>query len=114
MKNYVLFLRANTAMSPDAFNDPKEIAHRAQWLANVQSKGIVKYLGGTLPPIPTMAGTLFADGFAKEGAFAEANHFLTGFLIIEANDLDSAKQIAATNPILIAGGSVEVREMIPR
>lgn len=114
MKNFVLFLRANTDMNPGAFSDPKEVADRAKWLDEIQAQGIVKYLGGTVPPIPQMANTIFADGSIKEGPFMEEKHFLTGFLIVEAEDLESAKKIAATNPILIAGGSVEIREILLR
>ena len=114
MKNFVLLLRANTNMDPGAFTDPKEVADRAKWLEDVQKKGVVKYLGGTMPPIPPMSSTIFADGSVTEGPFKEVEHFLTGFLIVEAENLEAAKKIAETNPILIAGGSVEVREIILR
>lgn len=114
MKNFVLFLRANTSMSPDAFTDPKEVETRAAWLKNVQEEGIVVNLGGTVPPIPPMAATVFADGTTKEGPFMEVAHFITGFLVIKAADLEAAKEIAKTNPILVAGGSVEIREIILR
>lgn len=114
MKNFVLFLRANTDMDPKAFTDPKEVADRAKWLEDVQAKGVVKYLGGTMPPIAPMATSIFPDGSLVEGPFKEDKHFLTGFLIIEAEDLEAAKKIAETNPILIAGGSVEIREILLR
>ncbi|HCC95725.1 transcription initiation protein [Empedobacter falsenii] len=114
MKNFVLLLRVNTNMDPGAFSDPKEVADRKKWLDDIQEKGIVKYLGGTMPPIEPMACTIFADGSIKEGPFKEVDHFLTGFLVIEVEDLESAKKIAKTNPILIAGGSVEVREVLLR
>lgn len=114
MKNFVLLLRANTTMDQEAFTDPKEVADRAKWLEDLQAKGIVKYLGGTMPPIPPMSSTLFADGSIKDGPFMEVLHFLTGFLIVESEDLESVKKIASSNPILIAGGSVEVREILLR
>lgn len=114
MKNFVLFLRANSSMDPSAFSDPKEIKLRAKWLEEVQGKGIVKNLGGTMPPIPSQASTIFSDGTLKEGPFMEVSHFLTGFLIIEAEDLQAAQKIAETNPILIAGGSIEIREIYIR
>lgn len=114
MKNFVLFLRANTNMDQGAFTDPKEVADRAKWLEDIQARGAVKYLGGTMPPISPMAKSIFADGTKKEGPFIEKKHFLTGFLIIEVKDLETAQKIAETNPILIAGGSVEVREILLR
>lgn len=114
MKNFILLLRANTNMNSGAFTDPIEVAHRTQWLENVKSQGIVKNLGGTMPPIPVMASTIFANGKVSEGPFMEVAHFLTGFLIVEAQDLEEAKKIAGSNPILKAGGSVEIREIMLR
>lgn len=114
MKTFALFLRANKEMSPEAFSDPKEIELRAKWLEDIKAKNIVVQLGGTMPPIPTMALTLFADHHTTEGAFTEVSHFLTGYLVITATDLEAAQQIASTNPILKAGGSIEIREIILR
>lgn len=114
MKNFALLLRANTSMSPTAFSDPKEIELRAKWLEHVKNEDLVVNLGGTMPPIPDMAKTIFADGSSKDGAFSEVAHFLTGFLIIRAPDLEAATQIAQSNPILAAGGSVEIREIMLR
>lgn len=114
MKNFVLLLRANTSMDPGSFTDPKEVADRTQWLEDVKAQGVIKNLGGTMPPIPAMASSIFADGTLKEGPFMEVTHFLTGFLIIESEDLESAQKIARSNPILKAGGSVEIREIMLR
>lgn len=101
-------------MSPDAFNDPKELELRAQWLEDVKSQGIIVNLGGTMPPIPPMAETIYADGSTIPGAFTEDIHFLTGYIIIKADDLEAAKKVASSNPILRAGGSVEIREIMLR
>lgn len=114
MKNFVLLLRANTHMNRDAFTDPKEVEDRGKWLEEVKAQGVVVQLGGTMPPVPLMAATLFADGSVTEGPFTEGVHFLTGYLIIIAENLEGAKEIGKTNPILKAGGSVEIREIILR
>ena len=114
MKKFVLFLRANKNMSPAAFSDPKEIELRKNWLENIQTQGFVTDLGGTMPPTPEMAITLFSNGISKEGPFTENIHFLTGYIIVQAKHLEAAKEIAQSNPILLAGGSVEIREIILR
>jgi hypothetical protein len=114
MKSFVLFLRANKKMDPGAFSDPKEVADRAKWLEDMVAKNVVLSLGGTVPPIPNMAATIFSDGSVKSGPFMEVEHFLTGFLIVKAEDLKEAERIAHTNPILKAGGSVEIREVMLR
>lgn len=114
MKNFVLFLRANTDMDQGAFTDPQEVADRANWLEEIQASGKVKFLGGTMPPISPMAITIFANKSIVEGPFMEEKHFLTGFLIMEAESLEATQQIAQSNPILTAGGSVEIREILLR
>lgn len=53
-------------------------------------------------------------GTLKEGPFMEVTHILTGFLIVEAEDLETAQKIARSNPILKAGGSVEIRAIMLR
>lgn len=67
MKNFVLLPRANTHMSPTAFSDPKELQMRAQWLENLKSKEIIVSPGGTMPPIPNMAVTIFSVMLRKKG-----------------------------------------------
>ncbi len=114
MKNFALFLRANREMSRDSFSDPQEIALRSQWLNDIEAKGIVVNLGGTLPPIPAMSATINSENAMLEGPFSEDIHFLTGYLVIKAADLAAAMDIARTNPIINAGGSVEVREILLR
>ncbi len=109
MKNFALFLRVNTSMSFSA--DPQEYADRMAWLAEIVAKGRMVNQGGTMPPIPEAASTIFADGSRKDGAFMETAHFITGYLIVAAENLEEAVDMAKTNPILKSGGSVEVREI---
>lgn len=114
MKNYILFLRANTTMDPASFSDPKEIEERKNWLENALNKGYINQLCGTMPPIPDMSSTLYADGTKATGLFMQEGHFLTGYLIINAENMIEAQKIASTNPILKAGGSIEIREILLR
>lgn len=114
MKNYVLLLRANTNMLPAAFSDPKELRMRTQWLENLKDTEIIVSPGGTMPPTQNTAMTIFANHTEKEGPFTEKCYFLTGYLVIRSVSLESARMIAQTNPILSAGGSVEIREVMLR
>lgn len=114
MKNFVLLLRANTNMSAEAFFDSKEIKLRAEWLEEIKNNNIIVNLGGTMPPSPFMAATIFSDGSVTEGAFSEIDHFITGYLVIKAENLEYAKEVARSNPILKVGGSIEIREIMLR
>lgn len=48
---------------------------------------------------------------ATDGPFMETKEVLGGFIMIEARDIDEAKQIAARNPMARLG-SVEVRPVV--
>lgn len=114
MKNFVLFLRANNSMKAEAFSAPKEIADRNNWLENAHKEGYIRQLGGTMPPIPEISRTIYADETSNTGPFVQEGHFLTGYLIINAQDINEAQKIASTNPILKAGGNIEIREIVLR
>ena len=44
-----------------------------------------------------------------EGPFVDAEHVVAGVYVLEADDEESALQIAATNPAIRGSGGVEVR-----
>jgi len=48
---------------------------------------------------------------ATDGPFAETKEVLGGFVVIEADSLEEAVKLAATNPMAQLG-SVEVRQMV--
>ena len=55
-----------------------------------------------------MATSVRADAIT-DGPFIDSKEIVAGFYIIEAPDLDAALAIAGTNPVIRAGGGVEVR-----
>lgn len=101
-------------MKAEAFSDPKEIKSRLAWLDKIKNSGAVVDLGGTLPPIPLMGATILANSSIVPGAFKEVSHFLTGYLVLQAENLEQALELVKDNPILMAGGSIELREIITR
>jgi hypothetical protein len=44
-----------------------------------------------------------------DGPFIDSSEVVAGIYVIEAPDLDAALAIAGTNPVIAAGGGVEVR-----
>jgi hypothetical protein len=63
------------------------------------------------------ATTVRVDGgstLTTDGPFAETKEALGGFYLIEADDLDTALEIAARVPAARLGGSVEVRPLVER
>jgi hypothetical protein len=55
-----------------------------------------------------LATSIRADGIT-DGPFLNSKEVVAGFYLIEAPDLDAALAIAKTNPVIAAGGGVEVR-----
>ena len=55
-----------------------------------------------------LATSIRADGIT-DGPFVDTKEVVAGFYILEAPDLDAALALAGRNPIVRAGGGVEVR-----
>jgi len=73
------------------------------------------YLGGNpLQQTTTASSVRVRDGKAQvtDGPFAETREQLGGYFLIEATDMDHARQIAARLPGA-RNGTVEVRPIVP-
>lgn len=56
--------------------------------------------------------TLKAGGIITDGPYAEIKEIIGGYVIIKANTMDEAFQLAHGCPILFIGGNVEVRDIM--
>jgi len=85
-----------------------------EYLAIRQLPGVVG--GEQLQPVETATTVRVQNGetLLTDGPFIEAKEHLGGFLVIEADDLDSALEIAARIPAARMGGAVEVRPLVER
>ncbi len=86
----------------------------AEYLAIGQSPGVVG--GEQLQPVETATTVRVEDGetLLTDGPFVDAKEHLGGFLLLEADDLDAALEIAARIPAARMGGAVEVRPLVKR
>jgi hypothetical protein len=50
-------------------------------------------------------------GFKKGTASEAISHWLGGYMILTAETLDDAKALVEGNPVLLHGGTVEVRDL---
>ena len=85
-----------------------------EYLAIEQSPGVVG--GAQLQPVDT-ATTVRVQGaetLLTDGPFMDAKEHLGGFLLVEADDLDAALDLAARVPAARMGGAVEVRPLVER
>ena len=85
-----------------------------EYQALAQSPGVVG--GDQLRPVET-ATTVRVEGgetLLTDGPFVEAKEHLGGYILVEADDLDAALDIAARIPAARMGGVIEVRPVVER
>ncbi|MEM1380020.1 MAG: hypothetical protein AAGH41_05270 [Pseudomonadota bacterium] len=60
-----------------------------------------------------LGGSAIGDGvcLGQRDPLPEVTRSLVGYLRIEARDLSDAKKLMAKNPVLVAGGTVEIRAL---
>ena len=71
-------------------------------------------LGGErLQPVETATTVRVQDGetLLTDGPFVDAKEHVGGFVLVEADDLDAALELAARVPAARMGGAVEVRPL---
>jgi hypothetical protein len=79
-----------------------------------ESPGVVG--GDQLQPVETATTVRFENGqvLLTDGPFVDAKEHLGGYLLLEADDLDVALELAARIPAARMGGAVEVRPLVER
>jgi hypothetical protein len=89
-------------------------AIRGEYLAIMESPGVIG--GEQLQPVETATTVRVRDGetLLTDGPFVDAKEHLGGFLLIEADDLDAALELASRIPAARMGGAVEVRPLVER
>ena len=108
MPEFVILMRENDgawAKMP-AEEQQRLLQGYMAWVRDLRERGIFR--NGW--PLSDKGRLLRAvDGEVVDGPFTETKEVLTGFFVIEAEDLDAARAIARTCPALGHGETVELR-----
>lgn len=112
---YALLIYSNDA--PDAFNqlpEDEQKAITAEYYAISERPGV--YAGEQLQPGTTATTVRVEKGetLTTDGPFSETKEVLGGFYLFEADDIDSALDVASRIPAARLGGAVEVRPIVER
>ncbi|MGC4086366.1 MAG: YciI family protein [Polyangiaceae bacterium] len=85
----------------------KSLERYLAWIKGLEKSGTLTEVGKPLE----RSGKVVRgpDSVVTDGPFTEAKDLILGFIVIEARDLEHATAIAATCPIALGGGAVEVR-----
>ncbi len=111
MSEFVLLFRASREEYLAAMGTPEQAQQSLQlwlaWVRDLESKGHLKD-----PGQPLDATGRVVRGSKKvvtDGPYVEAKDMVLGFLIIEARDLAQAVELSSACPMVVGGGSVEIR-----
>lgn len=74
------------------------------WLDDLNSRGILKSARPLQPEGVTVTGAAVSDG-----PFTESKEAIGGFFLLDVATMDEAIAIAKANPVIAAGGKMEVR-----
>jgi hypothetical protein len=78
------------------------------WIGDIAAQGL--YSGTNR--LNSEGKTLKPNNVSIDGPYAEVKEMVGGYLIVKANTLDEALEMAKTCPNLLYGGSVEVRSVM--
>ena len=83
-----------------------------EYLAIGQSPAVIG--GEQLQPVETATTVRVQGGrtLLTDGPFVEAKEHLGGYLVVQADELDAALEIAARIPAARMGGAIEVRPVV--
>lgn len=110
MKEFVLIFR--TSNNADFKPSPEQMQERMNWMAGIASQNKLVDKGNSLSPVS--ARTVRPGNVVTDGPYTEIKEFVAGYVIVRAETIDDAVELAKDNPVLKSGGNVEVREVLKR
>jgi len=113
MKEFALIFRLKDIA--DFKPSPEQMQERMNWLGSIAAQNKLVDKGNTLLPIPGSAKTVKPNNVVTDGPYTEIKEFISGYIIVKADNIDEAVEIAKGNPIFDqVGGNIEVREVLKR
>ena len=115
---YMLMIHQGTTptpLDPDAWatlsDDEQQAIYQAYQTVN-QTPGVTP--GHGLQPPETATTVRVQDGkpLTTDGPFVDTKESINGYLVLEADDLDAAVELAAQIPAARLGGAIEVRPIM--
>jgi len=111
MDKYLLIYRTHSLENSDSQSEgpnPEIVKLWGDWIGNGFARGWMVDGGDALRPGGKM---VHPDKHVTDGPFAETKELVAGFSIVQAESFEAAAEHAKTCPVLVEGGTVEVRLM---
>lgn len=113
MKEFALIFRLKDVA--DFKPSPEQMQERMNWLGSIAAQNKLVDKGNTLLPGIGSSKVVKADNVVTDGPYTEIKEFISGYIVIKAENIDEAVEIAKANPIFVqVGGNIEVREILKR
>lgn len=109
MSKFMYLFRSNPAiyqnLTPEQFQEQTRLW--GTWLEKLGKGAHIHQMGERLD----FGGKVVKgkEELITDGPYVEVKDMIQGYLLVNANDLDQATQLAKGCPVLAMGGSVEVR-----
>jgi hypothetical protein len=113
MNEFVLIFRTDylpeVKFSPDEMQSMMQ--HWQNWMGSIAAQDKLADSGNRLG---SSGNTLQPGNVITNGPYAEIKEIITGYIIIRAESIDEAAEMAKGCPLVVGGrGQVEVRNIIP-
>ena len=112
MKEFALIFRLKDIA--DFRPSPEQMQERMNWLAGIAAQNKLADKGNTLLPGAGSAKTVKPGNLVTDGPYTEIKEFISGYIVVKADTIEEAVEMAKANPIFEIGGSIEVREILKR
>lgn len=112
MEDYIIIMRLDL-LTKGAQPSPEQLQVYMQqyhdWIATIEEQD--KFLGGK--GLSTEGKVIKSDNIITDGPYAEIKESIAGYIMVKAESLEEAAEMASRCPILKGeGNSVEVRKVI--
>jgi len=113
MKEFALIFRLKDIA--DFKPTPEQLQERMNWLAGIAAQNKLVDKGNTLLPTKGSAKTVRPGNVVSDGPYTEIKEFISGYIVVKAESIDEAVEMARQNPIFEqTGGNIEIREVLKR
>ncbi|MEO6733103.1 MAG: YciI family protein [Ferruginibacter sp.] len=111
MKEFMMIFRNEKqegGQAPSAEQMQAVMKQWQDWIGGIAAQG--KY--GSTNRLQSEGKTIKPGNIIMDGPYAEVKEIVGGYLVVKANSLDEAMEMAKACPNILYGGSVEVRSVM--
>ena len=113
MSEFVYLFRSTPEGQQEALGTPERAQRSLEtwmaWIRELEAGGHLKERGQPLE----RTGAVVRDAAVTDGPYVEAKDMVLGFIVVEARDMAQAVALSTRCPIVLGGGSVEIRPVMP-